>query len=115
VAEVSTVRRRREAYRSKEIAQERIERLFQLAAEEQQLHPERSDRYVQLAWQISTRMRVRIPRHLKMLFCKGCRCYLPSVGTRVRLREKVLIATCLRCGRQTRRPYWIREFSGEQG
>jgi len=103
------VRRRKEAYRFKEIAQERIERLFQLAAQEQQLHPERSDRYAQLAWEISTRMRVRMPRHLKMLFCKGCRCYLPSAGTRVRLREKVLTTTCLRCGRQIRRPCWKRE------
>jgi ribonuclease P protein subunit RPR2 len=115
VAEVSLVRRRKEAYRSREIAQERIERLFQLAAEEQQMHPERSDRYVQLAWKISTRMRVRIPRHLKMLFCKGCRCYLPAWGSRVRLREKVLTITCLRCGRQTRRPYWTREASLEKG
>jgi ribonuclease P protein subunit RPR2 len=109
------VRRRRDAYRSKEIAQERIERLFQLAMEAQHQHPERSDRYAQLARAISTRMRVRMPRHLKVLFCKGCRCYLPSAGTRVRLREKVLITTCLRCGRQTRRPYWTRELSGEQG
>jgi ribonuclease P protein subunit RPR2 len=107
------VRRRREAYRSKEIARERIERLFQLAAGERQLHPERSDRYAQLAWAISTRMRVRMPRHLKMLICKGCRCYLPAGGTRVRLRDKVMITTCLRCGRETRRPYWRRESSGE--
>lgn len=109
------MRRRKEVYRSREIAQERIERLFQLAAQEQNKHPERSDRYVQLAWQISTRMRVRMPRHLKMLFCKGCRCYLPAWGSRVRLREKVLITTCLRCGRQTRRPYWTRESSLEKG
>jgi len=109
------VRRRKEVYRSREIAQERIERLFQLAAQEQNKHPERSDRYVQLAWQISTRMRVRMPRHLKMLFCKGCRCYLPAWGSRVRLREKVLTTTCLRCGRQTRRPYWTRESSLEKG
>jgi ribonuclease P protein subunit RPR2 len=109
------VRRRKGAYRSREIAQERIERLFQLAAQEQQLHPERSDRYVQLAWQISTRMRVRLPRHLKMLFCKGCRCYLPARGSRVRLREKVLVTTCLKCGRQTRRPYWTRGSSRKKG
>jgi ribonuclease P protein subunit RPR2 len=109
------VRRRKEAYRSREIARERIERLFQLAAQEQQLHPERSDRYVQLARAISTRVRVRIPRHLKMLICKGCRCYLPAWGSRVRLREKVLTITCLRCGRQTRRPYRRRESSGEEG
>lgn len=107
------MRRRKEAYRSREIAQERIERLFQLAAEEQ--HPERSDRYVQLARAISTRMRVRMPGHLKTLICKGCRCYLPAWGYRVRLREKVLTTTCLRCGRQTRRPYWTRESSGKKG
>jgi ribonuclease P protein subunit RPR2 len=90
-------------------------RLFQLAAQEQQLHPERSDRYAQLARAISTRMRVRMPRHLKMLICKGCRCYLPAWGSRVRLRKKVLTTTCLRCGRQTRRPYWTRESSGKKG
>jgi ribonuclease P protein subunit RPR2 len=99
------VRRRKEAQKGRELSRERMERLFRLAAEAHDHHPERSDRYVQIARKISTRMRVRMPRHLKNLFCRHCGGYLPASGKRIRLREGMLIATCLRCGKQTRRPY----------
>lgn len=99
------MRRKKDAQRARELSRERMERLFQLAAEAYDVHPDRCDRYVQIARRISTRMRVRMPRHLKALFCRHCGSYLPASETRVRLREGVLTVTCLRCGRQTRRPY----------
>jgi ribonuclease P protein subunit RPR2 len=102
------VRHRKDAQKKgREIARQRMEVLFQLAAAEHERHPERSDRYAQIARRISTRARVRIPPHLKRLFCKHCGRYLSPTGSRVRLRNGILTATCLGCGRQTRRPYKI--------
>jgi len=99
------VRRRKDAQKSRDLARQRMERLFSLAAEEYGLHPERSDRYVHIARQIGTRLRVRMPRHLKRLFCKHCGSFVPASGARTRLHQGVLTATCLRCGGGMRRPY----------
>ncbi|NMC09511.1 MAG: ribonuclease P [Methanothrix sp.] len=82
-----------------------MERLFSLAAKEYEAHPERSNRYVQIARQISARTRVRMPRQLKALVCRNCGCYLSASSRRVRLREGILITTCLCCKEQMRRPY----------
>ncbi len=94
-----------ESFRS--IAQRRIKRLFELAEQEAARGREdRSDRYVQLARRIGMRYRVRIPGHLKMRICKSCNSYLiPGRNMRVRLRGEYITTTCLRCGRQMRRPY----------
>jgi ribonuclease P protein subunit RPR2 len=102
------MRRRKDAQKSRDLARQRMERLFSLAAEEHTLHPERSDRYVHIARQIGTRLRVRMPRQLKRLFCKHCGSYLPASGARTRLHQGVLTATCLRCGRVVRRPYRVK-------
>jgi ribonuclease P protein subunit RPR2 len=99
------VKRRRDAHRAKDLSAERIDRLFRLASEEYALHPERSDRYVQIARKICTRTRLRMPRQLKRMVCKHCGRYLPPIETRVRLRDGVLTVTCLRCGKQMRYPY----------
>jgi len=99
------VRRRKDGHKARDLAVQRMERLFLLAEEEHECHPERSDRYVQIARRISTRTRVRMPRHLKSLFCRRCGSYLPASAVRVRLRDGMLTATCLHCGSQVRRPY----------
>lgn len=103
------MRHRKDAQKKgREIARQRMDLLFRLAAAEHELHPERSDRYAQIARRISTRARVRIPSHLKGLFCKHCGRYLSPSGTHVRLHRGILTVTCLGCGRQTRRPYKIK-------
>lgn len=99
------VRRKKDSQKARDLALQRMEKLFSLAAEEHQNHPARSHRYVQIARQISTRTRVRMPRGLKRLFCRNCGCYLSPSSTRVRLRDGVLTATCQHCGTQMRRPY----------
>lgn len=99
------MRRRKDAHKSRDLARQRMERLFSLAAAEYELHPERSDRYVHIARQISTRHRVRMPRHLKKLFCKNCGSFISATGARTRLRQGLLTTTCLHCGRVARRPY----------
>jgi ribonuclease P protein subunit RPR2 len=82
-----------------------MERLFVLADAVHPEHPERSDRYVQIARRISTRTRVRMPRRLKHLFCSHCGSYLPPGKMRVRLLQGVLTSTCPSCGWQMRQPY----------
>jgi ribonuclease P protein subunit RPR2 len=99
------VRRRKDSHKTRDLALQRMERLFELAALAHTAHPQRSDRYVQIARKICTRTRVRMPRSLKRLFCRHCGSFLTAAGTRVRLCEGVLIATCLLCGEQMRRPY----------
>lgn len=59
-----------------QLSRERIYRLFELAEEEFEKHPERSNRYVQLALKIGTRNRCRIPAELKTQYCKKCHCFL---------------------------------------
>ncbi len=86
---------------------QRMERLFLLAEQAHATHPERSDRYVQIARKISSRTRVRMPRLLKRLFCRHCGGFLSAATARVRLHEGLLTTTCLKCGQQTRRPYRI--------
>jgi len=99
------VRRRKDSHKARDLALQRMERLFTLAAAAHEAHPERSNRYVQIARKISTRTRVRMPRPLKRLFCRRCGSFLSAAATRVRLREGVLTTTCLLCGEQMRRPY----------
>lgn len=98
-------RRKKGYYRAKDLARQRIERLFVLAEEEHVHHPERSDRYVALARKMGMRMRVRIPRRLKRRACGGCGCYLSPERTRVRLHDGVVTVTCTECGEQMRYPY----------
>ena len=62
--------------RRKEIALERIYRLFELAEAEFAKHPERSKRYVELARKIGTRNKAVIPAELKKQFCKKCGAFL---------------------------------------
>ncbi|RQW79262.1 MAG: ribonuclease P [Methanothrix sp.] len=102
------MRRRKDSHKARDLAMQRMDRLFSLAAEVHDSHPERSSRYVQIARQISTRTRVRMPCHLKRLSCKHCGGYLSASSSRVRLCDGILITTCLGCGRQMRRPYRAR-------
>ncbi|HOV52562.1 MAG TPA: ribonuclease P [Methanothrix sp.] len=99
------MRRRKDSHKARDLAVQRMERLFSLAAKEYETHPERSNRYVQIALKISARTRVRMPRQLKSFVCKSCGCYLSASGRRVRLREGILVTTCSSCGKQMRRPY----------
>ncbi len=96
--------------RAEDIALQRIKRLFELAEADARKtdtkERNRSDRYVQLAREIGMRYRVRIPSHLKMRICEGCYTFLvPGKNARVRLRGDYITTTCLRCGKQMRRPY----------
>lgn len=85
--------------RRREIALERIYRLFELAEAEFALHPERSKRYVELARKLSTRNKAPIPADLKKRFCKKCGAFLVK-GKNAEFSEKCELVEikCLECG-----------------
>lgn len=102
------MRRKNNAAQAKDIARQRMEILFGLASQEKSLHPERADRYVQIARMISTRIRIRMPSQMKRMSCKQCGCYLPASERKVRLSRGIINATCPKCGKQTRIPYGVK-------
>ncbi|RLF09035.1 MAG: ribonuclease P [Thermoprotei archaeon] len=92
----------------RDIALQRIWRLFKLAEEIHARSPELADRYVELARRIAMRCRLRIPRPLRRCFCHRCgRFLVPGVNCRVRLakrRSPHVAITCLSCGHIHRIP-----------
>ncbi|MDY0386017.1 MAG: ribonuclease P protein component 4 [Methanolobus sp.] len=91
---------------SKNIAQERIQYLFELAKNELCLNPEKSERYVLLARKIGMRHRVSIPAELKRNFCKQCGSLLVTgQNSRRRIKDGNIIITCLKCGGVKRYPF----------
>jgi len=84
----------------KQIAKERIKILFSLAKK----NPKRSRRYIFIANKIS--MKAQIPlKSYKENFCKHCLVYFTPNNTRIRIKNKVRIKTCLECGKETRKVY----------
>lgn len=87
---------------SREIAEERIERLFGLADKRfSDGRKELADRYVELARRIGMRSQVSIPDRFKKRYCSGCGSYLvPGKNCKVRVnsKNKVIKYTCEECG-----------------
>lgn len=88
------------------VAQERIERLGELAREATlECHENRARRYVRRARRIAERNRLSLPRRFKRFTCDACDAYLrPGKNARVRLQDGHVVVTC-DCGRQARYPY----------
>lgn len=98
-------RRKRPNYINK-IALERMRILFNQAEKEFSDHPERSDRYVKLTRNISTKYNITLPYYWRGRFCKNCNKFLkPGANLRVRLSDNTISRTCLECGYTTRVPY----------
>ena len=94
----------------KMIARERIEVLFEQARQAFCAHPERSNRYVDIARRIAMRQRIRIDRDLRRQFCHHCYSFLvPGKNMRVRVHRGNVVVTCYSCSKKTRfrvvRPY----------
>jgi ribonuclease P protein subunit RPR2 len=97
--------------RQREIAKERIENLFEEAEKEFSKHPERADRYVELARKIAMKTKVRMTDY-RTKFCKHCYKYLkPGANCRVRTKNKKVIYYCMNCKRYIKFPY-LREKRG---
>ena len=86
---------------------ERIEILLRLAKQILATDQALARKYVELAWKISTRTKVRIPTVEKRFLCKNCALPLiPGRNARVRTvkgNPRVVI-TCLSCGTAKRYP-----------
>lgn len=101
----------------KDIAEERIQILFSLAAREFASRPGRAHRYVELARRVGKRYNVKMPKDLRHRFCKKCNHYLkPGVNARIRAspNQRAMVLTCLDCGQVMRFPY-RREKGERQG
>lgn len=88
------------------IAEERINILFERADEEFVQHPERSNRYVQMARNIAKKYNIKMPALWKRRFCKECQSFLkPGENCRVRLSNSCVTIRCLECGNTIIIPY----------
>jgi ribonuclease P protein subunit RPR2 len=89
---------------AKDIARERIDRLFELAQQETASgNAERAKRYVSLALRMGERHKVRTGH--KRTYCPTCHMFfLPPRNVRVRTRSGRIAMTCLGCGNVLRYP-----------
>ena len=91
-----------------DIAKERMYILFEQADRRFKTDPALSDRYVEIARDISTKLNVPIPHELKRRFCKNCGAYLvygANARQRVNSEKQYVIMTCLKCNHKKRIPY----------
>ena len=102
--EVDSMRKKGKAF-VKEIALERIYRLFELAEKEfGKGNSELANRYVGLARKISSRNKATIPTDLKGKFCKKCHRFLKK-GKNAELKktDRWLEVKCGECGASFKR------------
>lgn len=92
-----------------EIAEERIERLFELAGRRMRDSGEEgqelADRYVEIARNIGMKYNVSISSELRKKFCHECHSYLgPGINCTVRINSKnsTINYTCEKCGNVNR-------------
>lgn len=89
----------------KEIAKERISKLFQQAEEAFPKNKDLANRYVTLARKIAMKVKLRMPREYKRRYCKHCYKYLmPGENCRIRTYRGKVIISCLECKKFTRIP-----------
>lgn len=89
-----------------EIAIERMNILFNRAEMEFINHPERSNRYVELALKLSTKYNTKIPEEWSRRYCKSCKSFLqPGRNCAVRLVNEEVNIFCGECGHVMKIPY----------
>jgi len=97
----------------KKLALERVKILFKLAEQEFPKHPERSHKYAKMILNIVKKVRIRLPKNIKIFICKKCGKYLsPGVNLKVRSKDGYTIYECLSCGSKRRYGY-LKEKKGE--
>ena len=88
------------------IGEERINILFNRAEEEFTKHPERSDRYVEMARNIAKRYNMKMPAKWGKRFCRSCKHFLkPGLNCQIRLSNSSVVIKCLECGNINKIPY----------
>lgn len=88
------------------IAEERIDILFNKADEEFTKHPERSNRYVEMARNIAKKYNMKMPHKWAKRFCRSCQHFMkPGLNCQVRLSDSSVVIKCLECGNINKIPY----------
>lgn len=88
----------------KNIAHERVEILINRARNYMYQDYKLARRYISLAKRIAERYRIKIPKELKLIFCKKCLYPYRSDKFRVRVNKSRVVITCLNCGEERRVP-----------
>lgn len=88
------------------IAKERVEKLFkeaEAAAAKGDL--DSANRYIEMAWKIKLKFRIKLTNYQKKLFCRKCLKFLADGKTgKYRTEDKSLVIRCLQCGAVRRVP-----------
>ncbi len=91
----------------RKIAMERMEILIENAISNAKTNPKLSQRQALLARRISSRYKIRMPYHLRMVFCKKCKSFVaPGINSRIRLGRvsiKSIRISCNLCGHTYRK------------
>jgi ribonuclease P protein subunit RPR2 len=91
--------RRNQKEEANEIAKERVDKLFkeaEKAAASGDL--ESANRYVEMAWKIKLKFKIKLTNYQKRIFCKKCLKFLLAGKTGTyRTENKQLIIHCLGC------------------
>jgi len=89
------------------IAMERMQILIDNAITNSRTDPELSQRQASIARRISTKYKIRMPYHLRMVFCKKCKSFIaPGINSRIRLGRasvKSIRISCHLCGHTYRK------------
>ena len=89
------------------IAMERMQILIDNAITNSRTDPELSQRQASIARRISTKYKIRMPYHLRMVFCKKCKSFIaPGINSRIRLGRasvKSIRISCNLCGHTYRK------------
>jgi len=86
---------------------ERMQILIDNAISNARSDPELSQRQASIARRISTKYKIRMPYHLRMVFCKKCKSFIaPGINSRIRLggaSVKSIRISCNLCGHTYRK------------
>jgi len=86
---------------------ERMQILIDNAITNARTDPELSQRQASIARRISTKYKIRMPYHLRMVFCKKCKSFIaPGINSRIRLGRasvKSIRISCHLCGHTYRK------------
>ena len=90
-----------------QLAIERMEILIENAISNSKSNPKLSQRQALLARRISTRHKIRMPYHLRIVFCKKCKSFIaPGLNSRIRVGRtsvKSIRISCNLCGHTYRK------------
>ena len=86
---------------------ERMQILIDSAISNARTNPELSQRQASIARRISTKYKIRMPYHLRIVFCKKCKSFIaPGINSRIRLGRasvKSIRISCNLCGHTYRK------------